>query len=124
MKITAYFKQLRELIEECPYVSFFDIYEDARSNYEGVIKARINFVDSSFLEFREYVNTGLRRIQKYSYSYHFQKSNKLVFRYDNTPHHPHLKSFPHHKHLNSGKVIESKAAALKHVLAEIVTHIT
>ena len=25
----------------------------------------------------------------------------LVFRYDNVPHHPEVKSFPHHKHLKS-----------------------
>ena len=34
------------------------------------------------------------------YRYHFQdEHNKLVFRYDNTPHFPILENFPHHKHI-------------------------
>lgn len=31
--------------------------------------------------------------------YHFQDDqNRLVFRYDNTPHFPDIESYPHHKH--------------------------
>ena len=33
------------------------------------------------------------------YRYHFQgPDNQMIFRYDNSPHHPHLSSFPNHKH--------------------------
>ena len=103
MKITRYFGKLIRLIKSDPNVITFEIYEDARTNYEGFIKAKINFVGNSFLEFREYVNTGGSKVKTYAYSYHYQKSDKLVFRYDNTPHHPQIESFPHHKHLAQAK---------------------
>jgi hypothetical protein len=39
------------------------------------------------------------------YRYPFQDhQNNLIFRYDNTPHFPDVKSFPHHKH-NPDKVV-------------------
>ena len=38
-----------------------------------------------------------------SYSYHLQKDNKLVRRWDNAPHWPQMKTFPHHVHLNDKK---------------------
>jgi hypothetical protein len=40
------------------------------------------------------------RITPIDYRYHFQdENNKVIFRYDSTPHFPDLSTFPHHKHL-------------------------
>ena len=43
------------------------------------------------------IEDSIRKLDRY----HFQdQQNNLIFRYDNTPHFPNLKTFPHHKHLN------------------------
>jgi hypothetical protein len=40
------------------------------------------------------------------------------FRYDNSPHHPHLATFPSHKHMEDA-VIEAEAPDLTDVLREV-----
>jgi hypothetical protein len=48
-------------------------------------------------------------VRHLGYRYHFQDGDKsLVFRYDNTPHFPGLKSFPHHKHLKDDVIAADK----------------
>jgi len=123
LQIGAYFTHLGKTIDNCVYVSSHQYEEDARTETEGFFKARVYFIDGSLLEFREFVNTAVRPVQRYSYSFHYQKEDQLVFRYDDTPHHPELPTFPHHKH-NGQKVIDSIAPSLQDVLHEIETHIT
>ena len=51
----------------------------------------------------------------YLYSYHWQdKSGNLRIRWDNSPHHKHIKTFPHHKH--TPNIEESKEIGLKEIL--------
>jgi len=45
------------------------------------------------------------------------KDGKMIFRYDNAPHHE-VSTFPHHKHLPEG-VKESKEKRITEVLKEI-----
>lgn len=53
-----------------------------------------------------------------SYSYHFQDAaNRMIFRYDDTPHHRHLSTSPHHKHL-SDAVLPSAKPTIGQVLQE------
>ena len=53
-----------------------------------------------------------------TWRYHFQdQQNNLIFRYDNTPHFPDLKSFPHHKHVKN-KVEESDEPLILYVIKE------
>ena len=49
---------------------------------------------------------------------HFQdEKNRLIFRYDSTPHFPNLPNFPHHKHLPD-EVISSQKPEIAQVLKE------
>ncbi|MGV8175910.1 MAG: toxin-antitoxin system TumE family protein [Methanothrix sp.] len=55
-----------------------------------------------------------------SYSYHLQKNEKMVQRWDNAPHWPEMKTFPHHIHLNSERdVHECQEIFIKDALDEI-----
>ena len=55
-----------------------------------------------------------------SYSYHFQDAdNRMVFRYDDTPHHRHLSTYPHHKHLRDG-VLASIKPTIQQVIQEAI----
>ncbi len=55
------------------------------------------------------------------YSFHYQDSlDRLIFRYDDTPHHRELEGFPHHKHIaGEAKVEGVNPPDLASVLSEI-----
>lgn len=58
-------------------------------------------------------------IIKARYTYHYQRADDaLVFRYDNVPHHPEIRSYPHHKHVCDA-IIASTPPDLSEVLREI-----
>ena len=50
---------------------------------------------------------------------HYQKGNQILFRYDNSSHHPHLANFPYHKHTADGEVIPAALPGLCDILREI-----
>ena len=58
-------------------------------------------------------------IVKTRYAYHYQdKDDELIFRYDNVPHHPEVKTHPHHKHVGN-KILPTQPPDLSEVLREI-----
>jgi len=118
LRVKSYFAQLRKLIADCPVVASWQCEEDVRTATLGSFKARISFVDGSFLDFREFVDTSTRPVLRYSYSYHYQKNEQMIFRYDNAPHHPELLGFPHHKHI-ADSTLESQPPSMKELFAEI-----
>ncbi|MBC8182039.1 hypothetical protein H8E88_13050 [candidate division KSB1 bacterium] len=119
MNIIEYFQDQKFAISSSAIVDSWEFQEDIRTSTEGFFKTRIHFIDDSKLDVREYVNIDLEKILRYTYSFHYFKNDKLIFRYDNTPHHPQVSSFPHHKHLPSGKVVECDEPNLADVLKEI-----
>lgn len=48
------------------------------------------------------------------------QAKHLIFRYDNVPHFPKVKSHPHHKHIKNN-VIESNSPGLLEAIYEIET---
>jgi len=81
--------------------------------------ARVRFPDASQLQVVEKLVVERFTILKVRYAYHYQRANgELVFRYDNVPHYPDIKTFPHHKHIGE-TVISSRPPDLSEVLREI-----
>ncbi|MBI5052564.1 MAG: hypothetical protein HZC38_07310 [Chloroflexi bacterium] len=81
--------------------------------------ARLSFYDDSRLEASEKLSVERNVIVKTRYAYHYQdKDDKAIFRYDNVPHHPEVKTHPHHKHLGD-KVLATEPPDLSEVLREI-----
>ncbi|WP_293075095.1 DUF6516 family protein [Okeania sp. SIO3B5] len=117
-----YLQQLHDLIVACEIVQHFQIIPSQRSDFEGMIRGEIKFLDNSVLMVREFVDVELT-IDRDMYSYQYMTaSNNLIFRYDNTRHHKklNLPNFPHHKHEGSQEnVISSNAPNLVDVLQEI-----
>ena len=95
-----------------PQVIAYSFLEDVRSREVGGLKARLVFTNEVVLDFREFVALQRKRIVKLSYSYNCRKE-KLLFRYDSSPHHRHLKNAPHHKHLSDGRVVSCAEPALQ-----------
>lgn len=84
------------------------------------LRIRIRFERNELLEFNEAVVVDdENRLTHLGYRYHFQgKKNQMIFRYDNTPHHPDIESFPHHKHTENNIVSVYKKPSIPEVIEE------
>jgi len=83
------------------------------------LRIRVRFPKGQMLEWNEAVIGEEGHIDHLAYRYHFQdRENRLIFRYDNTPHFPGLKTFPNHKHLQDS-VIPADRPSVFEVLKEV-----
>ena len=98
--------------------TYAELYEEEILAFDRVnLRIRLRFYDGYLLELNESI-TFEGEVRHLGYRYHFQdKKNNLVFRYDNTPHFPDLKSFPHHKHLKD-EVIAADEPTIVDVIEE------
>lgn len=124
MRIETYFQQIRELLENSPIVSTFNVTYDKRSTHIGFVRGEACLVDGSIIHFREFVDVEVSA-ERLTYAYQYMDSLKrLVFRYDNSGHYKklNLPTYPHHKHVASAEtVVASTAPDLGAVLKEIET---
>jgi len=122
--IAKYFNNLEGLLE-----GHYHIVEDYILNKQiftqekGTIDGEVFFIDESQLDFLEVVNTNKQAKSKYRYHY-MDKSNEMIFRYDNAKHHPRIKTFPHHKHIMTRAVEGCNEPGIEEVLFEIGKHIS
>ncbi len=118
--IDAYLEVLLKAIATSPIIRSSNVSVDKRTMRSGLIRGDLYFADNTCLHFRELleVHTNVARLM---YSYHYQRlDGTLIFRYDDTPHHPSLPGFPHHKHVNSeGTIIPCDLPDLSSILREI-----
>ena len=86
----------------------------------AIFQAKARFYDGSRLLIVEKVErVSSRDVRRVAYKFHYQQTDgTLVFRYDDSPHHPHLSTFPHHKHAGDS-IVEAGAPDLADVLREI-----
>ena len=92
--------------------------EEVLSSSRANLRIRVRFLTGHLLEVNEAIVIEADQIKHLGYRYHFQdQQNNLIFRYDNTPHFPDLKSFPHHKHLKN-KVEDSDEPLILDVINE------
>jgi hypothetical protein len=121
--ITDYFRQIDDVISNCPAIISKEILFEQRTKYIGFVKGQLTFRDGSELHFKEFVDTEADII-KYKYGYHYQKDNKLIFRYDNHPYSAREHIPLLHKHVsNEEKIIPASIPSLENVLKEIFLHI-
>jgi hypothetical protein len=83
-------------------------------------RGELRFYNGSRLSIVEQLEpVGHRDYKRIAYKYHYHDSQgSLIFRYDNSPHYPHLATFPDHKHIGD-EVIEAEPPDLNDVLTEI-----
>jgi hypothetical protein len=95
-----YIEDVKEALLTDPFVVSLRIARERATTTDGHIRARLTLLDSSQLEFSEYVQRqpdGSMRIVTYSYN-RTRASGELIRRWDNTPHYPQLAGYPHHIH--------------------------
>jgi hypothetical protein len=118
--IEACLQALFDTVANAPEVATSDVALDKRGPQAGLIRGDITFVDGALLHFRELVDLESNP-SRLMYSYHYQRADtSLVFRYDDTPHHPEISTFPHHKHERTeSNALAAEAPTLATVLDEI-----
>ena len=100
---------------------YLEKYEEEDLTPERVnLRIRVRFPSGHLLEWNEAVIAVEDHVEHLAYRYHFQDmGNTLLFRYDNTPHFPDLRTFPNHKHLPDD-VIPSDRPSVSEVLNEVI----
>ncbi len=68
-------------------------YRPGPANIDGYYKLR-----AAKHNYKIFVSELLIRGFIVKYSYTLLYGEKVILRYDNAPHHPHIETFPHHKH--------------------------
>jgi len=93
--------------------AYTELYEEEILASDRVnLRIRLRFYNGYLLELNESIIFE-GEVRHLRYRYHFQdKGKNIVFRYDNTPHFPNLKSFPHHKHLKDEVIAIDKPSVV------------
>ena len=129
MQLRRYLEQLADMVQSRRDLEIEDLrVRTIQPNAAASIFGRLRFCDGSLLEFTETAEQRGALVDKVEYAYHFQDADgRLVFRYDNSPHHPEISTYPHHKHVGTqavhGERLEaSNAPYLGDILREIDRH--
>ena len=120
MKIADYFSGIEKSLRRIKGAKLSgQITSLASDDYNGLLRCRVLFWDESYLDIYEVVNTELGYPVRVHYAYAYLSSGRLVFRYDNAPHHPEVRTHPHHRHDEREKIGNSEEPTFSHILAEI-----
>ncbi len=116
--LSDYLNQIEQAIENGQNVYVERYQEEILTPKRVNLRIRLRLNQTHLLEVNEAIIIKNNQLEFLDYRYHFQdEDNKLVFRYDSTPHFPNLPTFPHHKHLPND-VISSQKPDLIQVLIE------
>lgn len=118
--IIKFVENIENTIASNPIILSSNIQKQFGPEDETVyLKGNLLFIDFSVLEIALFANKVQNKISIDKYRFHYMnKDGKLVFRYDNAPHHHEIPTFPHHKH-TSNKVMQSLMPSIKDILNEI-----
>ena len=118
MRAGDYLRQVLNTLDSNPIIVSYNLEFDVKSSTLILLHGTILFKDGSTLEFLELVKETDKGLERLKYRFQYTKGNKLIFRYDNAPHHREIETFPHHKHVGN-KVLPSKEKNLLEVLKEV-----
>ena len=83
--------------------------EEIVTSERANLRIRLRFEQGHLLEINEAIVVEGNTLVPLDYRYHCQDGhNRLIFRYDSTPHFPGLLSFPQHKHLPDDVILARK----------------
>ncbi|MCD6335150.1 MAG: hypothetical protein J7M27_07455 [Candidatus Latescibacteria bacterium] len=115
--IEAYFAQIERILRDFPDVRSYTLRKKIYNIKQGFIGGSITLENAHRLDFIEVRDIEVEGKIKYRYQY-MDETQALIFRYDNAPHHRHIRTFPHHKHMLN-EVQASTEPTLYDVLLEI-----
>ena len=98
--LSDYLEKVTQAILQCKNAYVERYVEEILTPERVNLRIRLRFDQGHLLEVNEAVVVEDNSLVSLDYRYHCQdENNRLIFRYDSTPHFPDLSSFPHHKHL-------------------------
>lgn len=110
-----------------PGVVQVDPQVESPSTNRATITVRVDFQDGSKLHITERVDTSECYPAYAHYSYQYLSSgDQLLFRYDDSAHHPDVPTFPHHKHevvANQELIVASERPSHNKLFKEILLHL-
>jgi hypothetical protein len=113
-----YLDRIEKTILRCSNAYVERYTEEILTPERANLRIRIRFERGQVLEINEAVVVIEDNLVALDYRYHCQdEQNRLIFRYDSTPHFPDLPNFPHHKHL-ADDVISSDKPDIERVVQE------
>ncbi|MDZ7961177.1 MAG: DUF6516 family protein [Aulosira sp. DedQUE10] len=116
--LSDYLNQVEQAILQCRNVYVERYEEEILTPKRANLRIRLRLNQICVLEMHEAIVVTDSKLEFLDYRYHFQdEQNRLIFRYDSTPHFPNLPNFPHHKHLPD-EVIASEKPEITQVLKE------
>ena len=107
--IQKFVARLEQSITSNPVVLSSDIKKYFSPHDDAVyIRGAVLFTDASSLDLSLFIQKTGRVLSVDKYRFHYMdRQGRMIFRYDNAPHHPDLTSFPHHKHISNRTVSAS-----------------
>ena len=97
--LAAYLDRVEQAVLQCNNAYTERYTEEILAPDRVNLRIRLRFDQEHLLEINEAIVVIENNPTSLDYRYHCQdKQNRLIFRYDNTPHFPNLPSFPYHKH--------------------------
>ena len=118
MSIRRYFDELKLRLVIDSGVESFEVISERIEEKEGYLRVVIKLPSDSVMHCFEYVlSDGSIGISKYSFHWQDAAGN-LIYRWDNSPHHPELDSFPYHVHTKDSVSVSSEMSLIK-VLDEV-----
>ncbi len=116
--IETYFAQVEGFLQAFSHIRAYTLRKKVYNSKQGYIGGSITFENGRRLDFIEVKDVEVAEKIKYRYQYMDEKQ-VLIFRYDNAPHHKHIRTFPHHKHTTLSGAQASPEPTLHDVLLEI-----
>jgi Family of unknown function (DUF6516) len=118
--IQKFVAEIEKTIDSSTIVLFSNIQKYFGPGEETVyLKGQITIIDSSTLDISIFATEFAEKLTIDKYRLHYMNdAGQMVFRYDNSPHHPEIASFPYHKHTPS-EIIPSNIPSIKDILNEI-----
>ena len=101
--LSDYLAGVERSIRDCTEAYVERYQEEILTPRRANLQARLRFQNGNLLEISEAVVVEADLLVFLDYRYHYQdEQNRLIFRYDSTPHFPGLPGFPHHRHTPGG----------------------
>lgn len=113
-----YLADLKASLTASPIVGDVDILDEFITSVSGFLDCKVTLIDGALLYVTEYFTLYEGKIKRDKYSYHLQRNDDFIIRWDNAPHHKEVSTFPFHVHKEGG-VHVSKEMKLEKVLEEL-----
>ena len=118
--LAEYLERVERAVLQCVEARAERYVEEVITSEQATLRIRLRFGTGHLLEIGEAIVIEDDSMIFLDYHYHYQdKDNRMIFRYDGTPHHRHIPTFPHHKHLPDS-IVESDKPDIEQVIEEAV----